>query len=281
MLVLAVAFAVLGAASNAAGTVLQRRAALAVPDADAMSARMVSQLLRQPVWVLGILGVTCAALFQALALNTGPMVLVQPVFVLELPLAMLISIPLLRQRLSRQGWLAVGAMVAGLALFLAAAAPGTGTTQAPMRYWIPALAVCCGAMALLTAAALRRPSGVVRAACLGFAAAIGNALTAALMKSATHTLDDDGIGAFLTTWQTYAFAAAGIASVFLLENALQAGPLIASQPALTLGDALVSLALSLTLFSEPVRTGWWLIPEAAGLALVTAGVVALSRLRRD
>jgi hypothetical protein len=59
---------------------------------------------------------------------------------------------------------------------------------------------------------------------------------------------------------------------------MQAGPLVASQPALTLGDASVSLCLGILLFEEHVRTGWWLLPEAAGVALVVTGVLALARM---
>ncbi|CAM5311189.1 hypothetical protein [Streptomyces coeruleorubidus] len=59
---------------------------------------------------------------------------------------------------------------------------------------------------------------------------------------------------------------------------MQAGPLVASQPALTLGDAMVSLALDITLYEETVRAGWWLLPQLFGVALSAAGVLALSRI---
>jgi hypothetical protein len=112
---------------------------------------------------------------------------------------------------------------------------------------------------------------------MGLAAAIGYALTAALMKSSTDTLSREGVAAFFTSWQTYAFAATGVCSLFLLENALQSGPLIASQPALTLGDALVSLTLGITLYGETLRGGWWLTLQLLCLALAAAGVTRLSR----
>ncbi|EST36092.1 hypothetical protein M878_03045, partial [Streptomyces roseochromogenus subsp. oscitans DS 12.976] len=103
------------------------------------------------------------------------------------------------------------------------------------------------------------------------------ALTAALLKSASGTFADHGFTAFLRSWQTYGFALTGIAAVVLLENALQAGPLAAAQPALTIGDAVVSLTLGMTLFEERIRTGWWLVPEACSALLIVVGVVVLSR----
>ena len=112
---------------------------------------------------------------------------------------------------------------------------------------------------------------------LGAAAAVGNAITAALLKSATDTLADSGFVAFLSAWQTYGFALTGIASVLLLENALQSGTLAASQPALTIGDATVSLVLGITLYKESIRTGWFIVPELLGMALVIGGVFFLAK----
>jgi multidrug transporter EmrE-like cation transporter len=106
---------------------------------------------------------------------------------------------------------------------------------------------------------------------------VANALTAALMKSAAGTFSHQGFGAFLTTWQTYGFALCGSTAVFLLENALQAGPIAASQPALTLGDAVVSLTLGVTLYGEHIRTGWWVLPELAAVVLISVGTLHLSR----
>nr|WP_202523464.1 DMT family transporter [Kitasatospora sp. SID7827] len=267
-------FAVFGAASNAAGTAFQRKAAARLDRGGGL--RFLLVLARDPAWVAGIVGVAGAALFQALALAFGPMALVQPVFVLELPFALLIAAPLLHRRMPAAGWAGVAAVVGGLALFLGCAAPAGAEDQAPMSRWTPVLVGCLGAMALCVAAARGR-GPVFRAGALGTAAAVGNALTAALLKSATGTFSDHGPAAFLTAWQTYGFALTGIAAVLLLENALQAGPLVASQPALTIGDAAVSLLLGVVLFQETIRTGWLLVPELLAVALVAGGVVTLVR----
>lgn len=273
--VLAVVFAVLGAASNATGTAFQREAASTLKQGGGL--HFLLMLVRQPAWTIGVLGVMGAALFQALALLNGPIALVQPLFVLELPFALLIVGRLLHRHIPREGWYGVGLVVAGLGLLLGSAAPHGGGAQAPMSRWIPALAACFGLMAAATLLARTRSSPAVRAAALGAASAVGNAMTAALLKSATTTFSDHGIAAFLSTWQTYGFALTGIAAVLLLENALQAGPLAASQPALTIGDALVSLVLGVTVFKESVRVGWWLLPELLGISLMCFGVVLLTR----
>ncbi|MDT0401372.1 MULTISPECIES: DMT family transporter [Streptomyces] len=277
-ILLPVLFALGAASSNALATVLQRKAALTVPRSDGLRAGLMLDLLRRPVWLAGIAAVVAAAVCQAVALATGPLTVVQPLLVLELPFALVIATLLLQGRLSRVSWLAVASVVAGLAVALAAASPEGNRTQVPMDRWIPALAVCAAALAGLVLAALRRPEGRGRAACFGLATAVAYAATAALMKASMHTLDDGGLTAFLTAWQTYGFALFGVAALFFLENAMQSGPLVASQPAVTLGDAAVSLTLGITVYAEYVRTGWWLLPQLLGVALIAAGVLALSRV---
>ncbi|MEU9112665.1 DMT family transporter [Streptomyces sp. NPDC048483] len=274
----AVLFALLAAAGNGLATVLQRRAARTVPLAPGLRLGLLADLFHRAAWLGGMLAVIVAAACQALALSLGALSVVQPLFVLELPLALLIGRVLLGGRVSRAGWTGVGLLVAGLGCALAAAAPTVGTDHAPFDRWVGALVACGAVIVLAVGVALRRPEGAVRAAAFGASAAVAYALTAALMKDATDVWQRGGPGEFFLTWQTYGFAAVGVLALFLMENAMQSGPLTASQPVLTLGDALVSLSLGVTLFDERVRTGWWLVPEALGVALVLWGAVRLSRV---
>ncbi|WP_399894192.1 DMT family transporter [Streptomyces sp. BBFR51] len=279
--VLPVLFALLAAFSNALATVLQRRAALSVPQSQGFRPGLVLDLLRRPVWLGGMLAVVVAGVGQAVALATGPLSLVQPLFVLELPLALLLASLLTGNRMPEVMWLAVGAVVVGLGVALASAAPGGGKAEVPLDRWVPALAACAGAAVLLAAAGLRRPVGKARAGCIGAATAVCYALTAALMKDSMRVLTTDGVVGFLTAWQTYGFAAAGVCAVLLLEHAMQGGPLVASQPALTLGDATVSLLLGVVLYREDVRGGWLVVPQLLGVALIVVGVLNLARRGAD
>jgi drug/metabolite transporter (DMT)-like permease len=277
LVAISIALAVLAAGSNAMATVAQRLAALRVPQSKRFRLGLVWDLLRTPVWLLGIVTVVFAAAFQGAALATGPLVVVQPLFVLELPFALLMACVVFRRGMARSGWYSVAAIVIGLGVAMFSAAPGGGTDQAPLSRWVPALVLCLAAMLVLGAVGFSRPFGHSRAALLGAATAVGYALTAALMKAAADTLDRDGVAAFFTAWQTYAFGAVGACAFLLLEHAMQAGQLIASQPALTLGDATVSSLLGIVLYGETIRSGWWLVPLVLGLGMVAAGVVGLSR----
>jgi len=86
-----------------------------------------------------------------------------------------------------------------------------------------------------------------------------------------------GVVEFFTSWHIYAVAVAGVGSLFLLQNALQAGSLVASQPMLTVGDALISIAYGVTLFSEVLRDGWWLVPQLIALGAIIYGCVQIAK----
>ncbi|MDQ2706641.1 MAG: hypothetical protein M3Z25_02970 [Actinomycetota bacterium] len=70
---------------------------------------------------------------------------------------------------------------------------------------------------------------------------------------------------------------AAIGGFLLLQNALQAGRLVASQPGITLANPVVALVWGIGLFHERIHTGWWLVGAGVGAALLTGGAVLLSR----
>ena len=71
--------------------------------------------------------------------------------------------------------------------------------------------------------------------------------------------------------------AVGAGSFLLLQNALQAGRLLASQPGITLANPLLAAVWGIGLFHEHIHTGWSLLGTGTGAVLLTAGAVLLSR----
>jgi drug/metabolite transporter (DMT)-like permease len=274
--VVSVLFALLTALFNGLASVLQRMAAATAPPSRALHLSLLAYLVRRKVWLAGIAMVILAAVCQATALATGPVALVQPIFIIELPFTLLVANRLFRRRLPRMTWWAVGLVTVSLGAGLAAAAPSGGSDYASTRVWITALIVT-GIFEAVVITFGVRTRGNVRAAALGLAAACGYALTATLMKSAVAVLPQ-GAAAFFSTWQLYATAAAGVGALFLLQNALQAGTLVAVQPPLTLGDALISVAYGVTIYGEDVRTGGWLlVVQVVAVIAIALGCIQLSR----
>ena len=273
---ISIVLALLTAASNASASVLQRRAASQTKATKQLGGfSLLRDLARRKVWLAGIGMVIVASLFQAGALATGPIALVQPIFIVELPLTLLLSSWVWHRRLAPRTWAAVALVTVSLGAGLAAAQPSGGGNSASTGIWVLTLIATVGFMGLLIGAGVRF-SGEPRAALLGLAAACGYALTAALLKEAVAALDH-GIVAFFETWQLYGVAVAGVGSLILLQNALQAGTLAASQPSLTVGDALLSTVYGVMLFHETLRLGWWLIPEIICLGLIVVGYIEIAK----
>jgi drug/metabolite transporter (DMT)-like permease len=273
--VISVLLALLTSASNATASVLQRRAAAQASASKPLGLSLIAELARRKIWLAGIAMVVAAALFQAGALATGPIALVQPIFIIELPLTLLLSSFVWRRRLGRRLWGAVILVTVSLGVGLAAAQPSGGSDHAATGVWILAL-IATGAFELVLISAALRVEGEPRAALLGLAAACGYSLTAALLKEATAALNH-GVVTFFATWQLYGTAIAGVGSLFLLQNALQAGTLAASQPMVTVGDALISIVYGVLLYGEQLRLGWWLVPELIALALIVVGYIEIAK----
>jgi drug/metabolite transporter (DMT)-like permease len=274
--VVSVLFALLTALFNGLASVLQRMAASTAPAAKALHLSLFGYLIRRKVWLAGIGMVIVASVCQATALATGPVALVQPIFIIELPFTLLVASRLAHRKLPRMTWFSVGLVTVALGVGLAAAAPSGGGTNASPKVWAAALIVT-GIFEAVVITVGVRTRGNARAAAFGLAAACGYALTATLMKSAVAALSQ-GIGPFFTSWQLYATAVAGVGALFLLQNGLQAGSLVAVQPPLTLGDALISACYGVTVFGEDVNTGGWLLViEIAAVLAIAFGCIELSR----
>jgi hypothetical protein len=115
-----------------------------------------------------------------------------------------------------------------------------------------------------------------RAAMFGTAASISFAFTAACTKVVSGFAASDLAGLY-RHWQTYALACFGALAVFLAQNAIHAGPIVASQSTIVLVDPVASILLGVGLFGDDLRTsGAWGPLEALSLLVMVAGAVVLA-----
>lgn len=275
---LVVVLALLAALSNAAASVLQRRAAADEPEGGAgvrQAVRWLGRVLRRPYWVAGAAMLAVSTVLQAAALGVGSLALVQPLMAAELLFTLVVGSVVFHRRPDRRTWLAFVALAAGLSVFLTSVAPSPGRSTASAGLWLATAGTVLGAVVALVVTA-RAVRGAPRAALLGLASAVSFSLTAALLKEVTGRIAD-GVDAVLGTWPLYATAVAGAVAFLLLQSAFRAGTLAASQPALTLGDALTSVALGWALFGEEITLGVRAVPAAIGVLLMGAGTAGLAR----
>jgi hypothetical protein len=272
----AIVFAILSALSNACSAVLQR---LAVVDRTSQARsiwRTATDLVRQPIWLLGVLFLVGTFGFQALALYFGALSVVQPVLVLELIFTLGLRVFVLHDGIASRTWSAGLMICVGLATFLVVASPTEGTHVPSAGQWIVAISTR-GVIVLALLLLSRYGSPARRAALFGAATAVVWSVDAAFVKQTVDVLAHSGLLGLLAHWPLYAMIATGVLGTILLQGAYAVGPLAASQATLLIVDPLVSIALGIELFHEQLRTGPVCVFGAvAALAVLGAGVVMLS-----
>jgi drug/metabolite transporter (DMT)-like permease len=261
---------------NALTSVLQRIGVETAPDSTTMRWSLMAHALKRGIWLIGFVLMLVVFGLQATALRFGELSVVQPVLTTELLFLLLILGVWFRYRLGWQEWLGAGIIVAGLGAFFLAAAPSGGQVQPTNSQFLVASAILIVAIGGCIAAAMRGPRWW-RAAAFGAATAVTAAFSAAITKSIT-TYITEGWGHVFTHAQPYLLAVTGLGTVFLLQNALHAGPITASRTTLVTINPLVSIVLGVTLFGDRLRSGpLWISLEILALAVLVAGVVVLAR----
>jgi drug/metabolite transporter (DMT)-like permease len=262
---------------NALANVMQRKAALRQAHIEHFGLRVVRALIRDPVWLIGFLGMVASFVFQAAALGLGQLSAVEPIITLEVPLTLLVASRVFNRSLTRDEWFAIGLMTLGMIVLLVALDPRPGNdTHVESLTYAAAGGATAATIALLLVLA-RSYRANLRTACLGVAAGTTFGLTATLIKETVDQLSANGVIGMLTTWQTYAAVGTGVFGVLVMQSALHSGPLLAAQPGFTLMDPLVSILWGVLVYNETVRSGSWVVLAAAGGVAIAVGVLLLAR----
>ena len=266
----------LGAAlANALTSVFQRLGVESAPASATLRLSLMTHALRRGIWLLGFAMMIASFLLQAVALHIGRLSQVQPVLTVELVLLAAILAIWFRFPIGRREWIGALAVTAGLSGFLYFAHPAYGMAQPPLWKWGLAMLATIGAIAVTVALALRGPRWW-RSAMFGTAAAVSYAFTAACTKVVSGFAASDWTRLY-QHWQTYALACFGILAVFLTQNAIHAGPIVASQSTLVLVDPLASILVGVGLFGDDLHTRGAAGPlEALSLLLAFAGAFWLA-----
>ncbi len=261
---------------NALTSVLQRLGVQNAPADAALRLSLLKHALRRRVWLLGFALMIVSFLLQAVALHIGRLSEVQPILTTELVFLAAILAIWFRFRIGRREWMGAIAVTAGLSFFLYFAQPQYGMTPPPAWRWAVAGGVCVGIIIGAVLLALRGPRWW-RATMFGTAASVSFAFTAACTKVVSDFASADWTHLY-RHWQVYALAVFGALAVFLTQNAIHAGPLVASQSTLVLIDPLASICIGIGLFGDDLQTGGAAGPlEALALLVAFLGAFWLAR----
>lgn len=273
VIALSAALALLAALAFAIATVAQQRAAARSSDEDARGLAFVWQLMRRPQWWAGTGGNVFGYGLQAVALGIGSLLIVQPILVTSLLFALPLSAHLSHRRLPQAVWVWGVVLVVALGLFVSLANPNKGVSHASHRDWLIAGVVIVALVAGCLVTAHTR-SGATRASLLAVAAGVLEGTLAVLTKGVADTVPD-GIGAILSSGETYGLVIVGLGGVYLQQLAFQAGALQASMPIVVVLEPLSAALLGVTLLHEDLGASEVTIPIllAAAVAMTVATVV--------
>ena len=268
--------AVMAAFANAMTTILQRLGVEEAPADSTLKWSLMAYALRRKVWIAGFLVMIAGFLLQFTALHFGRLTGVQPILTLELPFLVAILGFWFRHSLGWREWLGSCGAAAGLAAFLVLSAPSGGSQLPDLGDWT-FVSTGCVAAAALAVLLTRVGPPAWRAAMFGISAAIAYAFTAALIKEMNLQIEQ-GWSTVFVHWAPYALAGAGLAGMFLSQNAFHAGPITASQSTLVIVDPLASIAIGISLFGDKLSTGGARGPfEAIALLVLFGGAMWLAR----
>ena len=259
------------------GFVLQQYSAEQEPESRFLQFRILTDLLRKPRWLLGIGCMIAGYLVAAWSIDHLELTLVEPLLTTYLVWALVLAVPLSRQKVKVTEVVGALILIAGVALVSASRSiTPIGLDFGSFSHWYAA-AIIAG-VAFVAVVIGHRRSGQVRATLTGLGAGLVFGIQDALTRQTLESLQGTSWTVLFTTWSAYALVGAGIVGIWLMQNAFSAAPLHASLPAIAAGEPLAGIALGIVVFGDRVEiTPGLLAIEASGIALLVVGVIAVAR----
>ena len=283
---LAVTLAVVAAFCFAGGGFLQQRAVAQVPSGedinlagknDRIGIQSFRRLARQPRWLVGWALVAAGTALHLSALLLAPVSVVQPIGVLAVPVAVLLTARTGHVRPARSVLVGVALTVAGTGIFvlLAGRTAGAASTTATFTGLLTAVAIVA---ALVIAAELvaRARHGVTR--CLGYASigAVTYGFASALIHLIGQALSNGHtVLSPLVVTAGLAAATALTMGAWAVQQAYASGSAAVVISLLTVADPLVAIGLSAGFLGEGLTLNPVVIVAMLGCAAAAATGVRL------
>jgi hypothetical protein len=217
---------------------------------------------------------------QVIALSNGPVVLVQPLLVLTLPVSLFVGALVGGSRPGRGDYVACLAILGGLSVFFTLlGTPGSGRVPAPGELCgTLAAAVLLGA---LLCAAARHGGTALRAGVYGGVAGVWFGTLGVTISAVTTQYRHEGVIGVLTDANGFVpligLVVLGSLGIALTQVSFQVGSLAAAFPANKAADPVAAVVLGALLLHEHVPAGpAHLVVYALCLAAIVGGAVRLA-----
>jgi drug/metabolite transporter (DMT)-like permease len=177
MLLLGLAAALAASVLFNVGIVLQAIDARAAPRSLGYRAALLGRLVRQPLWVLGLLLGLAGVWPQVVAYAHAPFVAVQPVLALGLLLVLALGIRILGERVGLRELAGVAAILGGVTLVAWGAPRHSEAHRSGLVVIVVVAALCAGGIAPFLVRGSRWDTGVLAMVATGFGFAATNVAT--------------------------------------------------------------------------------------------------------
>ena len=274
---MAIAIALAAAFLLGTGVALQHQQAATMSDDVSVRPGLLLALLARPLWLLGMACDVAGFGLQAVALERGSLVVVEPVIATSLVFSLLVLGALTHSRFSGRELGSAVVVIAGLATFLLTAAPTSSShADASMRAWVTCGIIVWGSVAVLAVWAVGRPART-RGAALAVCAGLSAGFLAVSSKAFGDRLGE-GVLSTLGSWQPYVLIASGIITTLMLQSAYQANAPTLTFPLIEITAPLTAAAIGISLFDESISLdGWRSVIVVLALAMMIAGIANLGR----
>lgn len=273
---LAITLAAIGACAYAIGARLQNGAVRGMAPESGLGPKGLLRLVRANRWLLGLLSIAIGAVLHAVALGLAPLIVVQPVGVLAVPLTAVLNARAMQLRLNRTSMVAIASSALGVSLFVWLTASTAITTAVAPDIQLTAAELVLGGVAVLTLIAVLSSN---RIRCLAFAAGCGvcYGFVSFLMHGVTLQLRLGGVTA-LTVLPILGIIVSLLVGAWLLQLAHASGPPDVVVASMTVVDPLVAVGIGIGLLGEAAHASPATVAGEVLCALMACGgVIGLSR----
>jgi drug/metabolite transporter (DMT)-like permease len=260
------------------GFVLQQHAAEQAPKALFLRLRLITSLLPQRRWLVGVGVMVTGQLCSAWSVSHLALSLAEPMLATSLLFALALAVPLSGQRLRAVE--VIGAVVlAGGVAALSVARDATNTPAASFASpagWLAAAAIAAVAAGFVHVGRLR--SGQARATLTGAAAGLVFGISDALTRQTVLLMDSRPLSALLTSWPGYSLVGASLLGLWLMESAFSASQLHTSLPAISAAEPAAGIVLGVMVFGDTIKMSPVMIAtQLAGVIALVTGVILVAR----
>ncbi|MEZ0052668.1 drug/metabolite transporter (DMT)-like permease [Mycobacterium sp. MAA66] len=274
---LVVLFALCAAVCAAIGIVVRQRATIDVPPEYGVSTVMLRTLLRRRLWWAGTGAAVAGYAFQALALEHGSLLVVQPLLVSALLFALPLSARQANRHVTRGEWLWAGLLTLGLGVFVLLARPGRQEEPATVAV-AAAVATVAGAVIIGSIVLAVRCRGWARAVLLAGGVGVLFGVVAVVTKIFMHVVEERGLVGSLSTPAPYILIVLGIVATLLQQSAFHAGALQTSVPTMLVLEPVVAVMIGALVLGEALETtGYEAVALVVAIGAMAAATIALGR----